>query len=133
MAEEKKAEELNEAFWKKLKEPAVQDLNDHLTDLTVYLERNLKATGVYIGKLEPRMREIQEDDDDKAHLEEEPVEVIKFKHATPSHTDIMLNAVLNPDQGICHDLFVEAEDGGEGGGDDEEAGDADEEKEKDIL
>ena len=89
----------------------MQDLNDHLTDLTVYLERNLSATGVYIGKLEQRMKEIEEDDNDQAHLEEEPVEVIKFKHATPSHEDVMLNAVLNPEQGICHDLFVEAEEG----------------------
>ena len=79
------------------------------------------------------MKEIQEDDNDQAHLEEEPVEVIKFKHATPSHEKIMINAVLNPEQGICHELFTEAEDGE--AAEDPEEGEGEEEvkKEKDIL
>lgn len=79
------------------------------------------------------MKEIEEDDDDKAHLEEEPVEVIKFKHATPSHESIIVNAVLNPEQGICHELFTEAEDG-EAAAEEEDAEDPEAaKKEKDIL
>lgn len=91
----------------------------------------MDATGVYIGKLEPRMRPIAEDDNDKAHLEEETVEVIKYKHATPSHEKIMVGAVLNPEQGIAHELFQEGEEGGAAA--EEEGVEEKEEKEKDIL
>jgi len=37
----------NAAFWKKLEES--EDLNDNLSELTNYIHRNIKATGVYIG------------------------------------------------------------------------------------
>lgn len=53
--EEKRAAEkkLNESFWNNLKSDKVEDFNDELNELATYLERNLDATGVYVGKLEP--------------------------------------------------------------------------------
>ena len=49
----------NDAFWKKLDDS--EDLNDNLSELTNYIHRNIKATGVYIGQLEPPMKQIEED------------------------------------------------------------------------
>ena len=49
-AEQKDADE-NDSFWAKLSDSA--DLNDNLTELANYLHKNVGATGVYIGKLEP--------------------------------------------------------------------------------
>lgn len=49
-------ESQNKAFWDKLY--LSEDLNDNLTELCEYLHRNIGATGVYIGKLEPKMKKI---------------------------------------------------------------------------
>ena len=90
----------NEAFWTKL--TVSEDLNDNLTELCEYIHRNIKSTGVYIGKLEPKMKTIQDDDDDNAHIDTDAPEVLKFKHANQDHQQLMVGAVLNPDQGISH-------------------------------
>ena len=77
-----------------MKSDKVEDFNDELNELASYLERNLKATGVYIGKLEPKMKPIEEDSNDTAHLgnpeEEAPVNVIKFKHSNENHHKIVV-------------------------------------------
>lgn len=49
-------ESQNKAFWDKLY--LSEDLNDNLTELCEYLHRNIGATGIYIGKLEPKMKKI---------------------------------------------------------------------------
>ena len=85
-AEEKKAQdrqEENEAFWTKLQES--EDLNDNLTEFANYVHRNVNATGVYIGQLEPAMRPIEDDDNDEAHIDSEAPLVLKFKHANDDH------------------------------------------------
>ena len=43
-------------------------MNDNLSQLANHLAKNLGATGVYIGKLEPMMSKIKDDDDDTAHI-----------------------------------------------------------------
>jgi hypothetical protein len=58
---------------------------------------NTKATGVYIGQVEQRMKPINDDDDDKAHIEEEAPMVIKFKYANKNHENVMVGKILNPD------------------------------------
>lgn len=91
-----------------------------MTALSDYIQRKINATGVYIGKLEPKTKEINDDDDDTAHLDSEAPQVIKFKHASKSHKSIMVGKVLPPELGICHELFKEG--GDEGGEEGEEAG-----------
>jgi hypothetical protein len=53
--------------------------------MTEFLKEMTKSTAVYIGKLETPKRPIEEDDDDKAHIDEEAAKVIKFYHATSGH------------------------------------------------
>ena len=60
-------------------------MNDNLTELCEYLHKNIKSTGVYIGKLEPKMKAIKDDDDDNAHIDADAPEVLKFKHANEDH------------------------------------------------
>lgn len=99
----------DEKFWKEVEESP--DPTNNLTSLANYIEKNLKVTGVYIGKLEPKMKEIKDDDDENAHIDEEAPKVIKFKHANASHETIMIGKVLPPDQGLCHGLFGDGGDG----------------------
>ena len=100
-------EKKNKEFWEKLQES--EDLNDNLTQLTDYISNNINATGVYIGKLEHRYKDIEDDDDETAHIEEDAPLVLKFKHASTDH-QFMIGKILNPEQGICHDLFKPKED-----------------------
>ena len=88
------------------------------------MHKNVGATGVYIGKLEPEMREIKDDDDDTAHIAEDAPLVLKFKHANQDHEAIMVGRVLGQDKGICHDLFKDGDEeksqAGSAAGDEEE-------------
>ena len=54
-ANEKKKDE---GFWDSLRDQKMEDLNDSLTELATYIERNTEATGVYIGRLEPKRKAI---------------------------------------------------------------------------
>ena len=60
------------------------------------MAKNTAATGVYIGKLVYPRREIEDKDDDKAHLNEEEPKVIEYVNATEDHK-FMLNRVLATD------------------------------------
>lgn len=127
-AEAKKQED--EKFWKELEESP--DPNDNLTALANYIQTNIKATGVYIGKLEAKMQPIKDDDDDKAHMVEEAPLVIKFKHANVDHEGVMNGKVLEPEQGLCHELFKddaggeeEAEEKGSNAEEEADAGESD--------
>jgi hypothetical protein len=97
---QEKTEAENKAFWDKLQ--ISEDLNDNLTEFCEYIHRNIKSTGVYVGKLEPKMKPIQDDDDENAHIDNDAPEVLKFKHANEDHQLLMVGSVLNPDQGISH-------------------------------
>lgn len=52
------------------------DLENNLDQLVEFLKEFTGATGVYIGKLVTPKKEINEDDDDKAHIDEENPKVI---------------------------------------------------------
>lgn len=56
---------------------------------------------------------IQDDSDDKAHLDEDAPKVLKYIHTTADH-EFMIGRTLGPDQGISHDVFKEGSAGGEG-------------------
>ena len=52
------------------------DLSDNLDELAAYLKEFTGATGVYIGKLVYPKKDISEDDDDRAHFDEESAKVV---------------------------------------------------------
>jgi hypothetical protein len=59
---------------------------------------------VYVGKLVPPIKEINEDDDDKAHLDDTNPKVIQFIYTSKGH-EFMLDKVLKVNQGLTHDVF----------------------------
>jgi hypothetical protein len=97
-----------------------EDLTDNLDELANFLQEFTGATGVYIGKLVHPRKEITDDDDEKAHIDEENPKVINFLYSSKGH-EFMTGKILKSDQGISHDVFKEqsvvddgAADAGEG-------------------
>lgn len=82
------------------------DLNDKLQHLCNFLQEHTKATGTYIGYLQFPELPIEDDAGDMDHLNQDAPKVVKFTHATPDH-QYVVGAVLQPDQGITHDCFME--------------------------
>lgn len=70
------------------------DLEDNLQELVEFVQEQTNATGVYVGKLVCPSKEIDEEADDKAHLDEEAPKVIKFMHASKGH-EFMVDCVLD--------------------------------------
>ena len=66
------------------------------------------ATGVYLGKLVAPEKPIADCAEDHEHIDEEAPKVIKYLYASEGH-DFMINKVLDPEQGITHDVFKEKE------------------------
>jgi hypothetical protein len=54
------------------------DLTDMLQNLATYLQEFTNATAVYIGKLETPKKEVEDADDDKAHMNDEAEPCINF-------------------------------------------------------
>lgn len=80
------------------------------------------------------MKPIEEDADENAHIDSEAPEVLKFKHANKDHCELMVGSVLNPNQGISHQLFSGPGEEEEAPADDEEEeGGAAKKKDTDIL
>ena len=97
-----------------------EDLEDELQALVDFLTVQTGATGVYIGKLRHPEKEIEEDGDPNAHLDDESAKVIKYSHASKSH-EFMVDVVLTPEEGVLtHSVFAEGgdDDDGDGDGDD---------------
>lgn len=95
----------NRDFWEEVE--FSEDPYDNLEGLANYLHKNIGATGVYIGQLQPPHLKIQDDADEQAHLDLENPEVIKFKFANSNHKDLMVNQILPSTSGISHDVFSE--------------------------
>ena len=55
--------------------------------------------------MHPR-KDISDEDDDKAHIDEENPKVINFLYTSKGH-EFMQGKVLKSDQGISHDVFKE--------------------------
>lgn len=62
-----------------------EDLNDRLQDLTDFIAKQTNATGVYIAKLVCPRKRIEDESDDKAHLDEESAKVLQYIRATHDH------------------------------------------------
>ena len=84
-----------------------EDPVDNLEALAQHIHDNIGSTGVYIGQLEPPLLKIEEDADETAHLDTTNPEVIKFKFANSDHKDLITSTILQPGQGICHEVFTE--------------------------
>ena len=82
------------------------DLTDNLESLANFLQDQTGATGVYIGKLVCPKKEIDEDDDDNAHIDEEHPKVIEFMYTSDNHS-FMKEKILESDKGVSHDVFTE--------------------------
>ena len=82
-----------------------KDLADNLPELVDFLQKYTESTGVYIGRLQYPDRSIKIDDDDKAHLDYDAPQVIKFIHASKNH-EFMTDAVLPSNVGVTHDCFL---------------------------
>lgn len=72
------------------------DLADNLDELANYIKEFTDATGVYIGKLVHPKKEITDDDDDKAHIDEENPKVIHFLY-TSKGQEFMQGKLLRSD------------------------------------
>ena len=84
---------------------------DNLPSLVDFLKKYTGATGVYVGRLQYPERKIKIDDDDKAHLDYEADQVIKFIHASEDKKieledhKFVEGTVLKPRVGVTHDVF----------------------------
>lgn len=84
-------------------------MTDELDNLSNLLQEFTNATGVYIGKLIPPKKEIGENDDDRAHIDEDNPKVIMFLHASKGH-EFMVERVLKPSDGVLtHEVFKDKE------------------------
>ena len=81
-----------------------KDLADNLPGLVDFIKKYTDATGVYIGRLQYPELKISIDADDKAHLDYDAPQVIKFIHASNDHK-FMEGAILPPNVGVTHDVF----------------------------
>lgn len=83
------------------------DLRDKLDELAQFLsEYTGPATGVYIGKLERPRKNIEDMDDDRAHIDREGAKLIRFQYSSIGH-EFMKGKLLRADQGITHSVFSE--------------------------
>lgn len=69
------------------------DLTDQLQDLADFLKEFTDSTAVYIGKLVSPKRPIKDDDDDRAHIDEEAAKIIHYMNATKGH-EYLVDAIL---------------------------------------
>lgn len=65
-----------------------------MQELVDFIKDQTESTGVYVGKLVYPSKEIDEEADDKAHLDEEAPKVIKYMHASRGH-EFMVDVVLS--------------------------------------
>lgn len=83
---------------------------------------------MYVGKLVHPSKEIDEEADDKAHIDDEAPKIIKFLHASKGH-EFMVDSVLTQEEApLSHKVFAEGEDDAE-----EAAGDDDDDEKKSVT
>ena len=81
------------------------DLTDNLDELADFLKDFTGATGVYVGKLIKPLKDIKDDDDDKAHIDEENPKVVQFLYTSKGH-EFLKGKILKPDQGVTHQVYT---------------------------
>ena len=83
-----------------------KDLEDELQNLINYLKDNTESTAVYIGKVTKPKKQITDEDNDKAHIDDGAEPQIQFTNVTSQH-EFMVDKILLQTQGITYDLFRE--------------------------
>lgn len=106
---------------------------DNLHELTQFIQEFTGATGVYVGKLEHPRLQIEDKDNDKAHIDREAPKVIKYIHASPADHSYMIGKVLKPGQGISHGAFIAPEEKPVAEGEPAQEGEGGEEGEKVVV
>ena len=89
--EAKAVEDKKEQFYAKIK--SSEDLGDQLQDLADFLKEFTGATAIYVGKLVAPKKPIEEEDDDRAHLDEEAPKIVHFFNSTKGH-DFIVDQIL---------------------------------------
>jgi hypothetical protein len=84
------------------------DLADQLQELADFLKEFTNSTAVYIGKLVSPKRPIKEDDDDRAHKDDDAPKIIHYMNATDGH-EYLIDSILKQDQGLTFDVFRDDE------------------------
>ena len=84
---------------------ASDDLNDQLPVLTTHLHDFTGSTGVYVGHLERPKQSIDEDADDRAHIDEEAIPEIKWIEASPSTHGFLKGEAVKETEGVVHQLW----------------------------
>lgn len=84
-----------------------EDLTDNLDELAMFLKEFTNSTGVYVGKLVKPSKNISDDDDDKAHIDDENPKVITYIHASDPKHDYLRGKILKPDEGVTHRVFTQ--------------------------
>ena len=83
-----------------------KDLTENLQDLVNHLKFVSDSTAVYVGKVVKPIKEINDEDDDAAHIDPNAVDQIQFSHSDENH-NFMVDKILKPDEGITFGLFQE--------------------------
>ncbi len=116
--EEKKRKEIEEDiakvaekkknFLNKIKE--CKDIEKNMDSFCDELEHIVNATGVYVCRLDKKRRDVNEDEDEHAHLIDQ--QVIRYVNFSNSHNFLKWK-YLEPEQGITYYLFKPKDDLGE--------------------
>lgn len=105
-----------------------------MNTLVNHLKEFTNSTAVYIGKVVKPKKPIKDEDDDKAHINEDAQVQLQFMNSSPEH-EFMVDKILKQDEGITFDIFKEEEGGeaGEAGAGENEEGEEEEEKKEKVV
>lgn len=87
-----------------------EDLEDRLQNLANYLQEYTKATTAYVAKLVPHKNEIEEGDDDTAHINNEDPLHLDILHSAPHNFEFINRKTIESNEGIAHEVFKEIEE-----------------------
>lgn len=102
-----KKEDKKQAFFKKVDE--ADDHEDLLQDLVDHIQEYTNSTSVYVAKLVQEKNEIEEDDDDTAHINEQAPLLLDIYHASPKGFEFVLRKTIKETEGVSHEVFKEDE------------------------
>ena len=86
----------------------VEDCDDHediLQDLADHIQEYTNSTSVYVAKLVQQKNEIEEDDDNTAHIIDQAPLHLDLYHASPKGFEFLLRKSIKSNEGVVHDVF----------------------------
>ena len=103
-----KIQKKEEAFFSKIDNSV--DLEDNLQDMVNYLQEYTNSTSVFVAKLVPQINEIEEDDDDSAHIIKNAPLHLDIYHVSPKECNFVLRKTVQENEGVVHDIFRDVEE-----------------------